>query len=62
MEKDKYKTLEKNIKELEQNMEISYNEKQLEAIYTSLKENITIITGGPGTGKTTIIKAITKLY
>ena len=58
----KYKTLDNDIKELENYLNISYNEEQLNAIKTSLTENITIITGGPGTGKTTIIKGITRLY
>ena len=39
-----------------------YNKDQRKAIKTALKENITIITGGPGTGKTTIIKAITGIF
>ena len=42
------------------NME--YNKDQTKAIKTALKENITIITGGPGTGKTTIIKAIAGIF
>ena len=42
------------------NME--YNKDQKKAIKTALKENITIITGGPGTGKTTIIKAIAGIF
>ncbi len=58
----KYKTLDSDIKELENYLNITYNEDQLNAIKTSLTENITIITGGPGTGKTTIIKGITRLY
>jgi len=41
---------------------IIYNEEQKRAIRTSLSENVTIITGGPGTGKTTIIKAITNIF
>ena len=60
--KDKYKTLENDILELEKYLNITYNEEQLNAIKTSLRENITIITGGPGTGKTTIIKGVTRLY
>ena len=32
------------------------SEKQKEAIRTINDNNVTIITGGPGTGKTTIIK------
>ncbi len=35
--------------------------KQYEAVKCALTENITIITGGPGTGKTTIIKTIFKI-
>ena len=57
-----YKTIDKKIKELENKINITYNNDQLEAIKKSLTENITIITGGPGTGKTTIIKAIVTLY
>lgn len=37
---------------------ITYDELQLKAIESGVNNNITIITGGPGTGKTTIIKAI----
>ena len=41
---------------------IKYNEDQLKAIKAALKNKFLVITGGPGTGKTTIIKAITKIY
>jgi len=37
---------------------IEYTNKQKEAIISSLSQTVTIITGGPGTGKSTIIKAI----
>ena len=50
------------LKELEMLNNITYDEKQKDAIITSLENNITIITGGPGTGKTTIVKAIVDLY
>ncbi len=50
------------IKKLENNLNITYNEDQKRAITTALNNNITIISGGPGTGKTTIINAIVKLY
>ena len=37
---------------------ITLDEKQIEAIKNSLIYGVSVITGGPGTGKTTIIKAI----
>lgn len=37
---------------------ITYDDVQIKAIDAGINNNITIITGGPGTGKTTIIKAI----
>ena len=58
----KYKIMDTYIKELEEYLDIKYNDEQLNAIKTALTENITIITGGPGTGKTTIVKGITRLY
>ncbi|MFP4187730.1 MAG: ATP-dependent RecD-like DNA helicase, partial [Acholeplasmataceae bacterium] len=41
---------------------ISYTNVQKEAILTSLTAPISIITGGPGTGKTTIIRGLLEVY
>lgn len=53
---------EEKISKLEDSLKIIYNDDQKKAITTALNNNITIISGGPGTGKTTIINAIVKLY
>jgi len=50
------------IEESEKEMGIKFAPKQVEAIESSLREKIMILTGGPGTGKTTIIRAIIKIY
>ena len=60
--KNKYKNLDSLIEEHEKMYGITYNILQKEAIKSSLEENILIITGGPGTGKTTIVKEIIELY
>lgn len=54
--------IENVIKKIQEEFEITYNEKQELAIKTALQENIVIITGGPGTGKSTIIKAIIEAF
>lgn len=49
-----------NKQETKQNIKLS--EKQFEAIEQINENNVCIITGGPGTGKTTIIKCMLDLY
>ena len=46
------------IKQIEEHLNINYNEEQKTAIKTALTKNVMVLTGGPGTGKTTVTKGI----
>ena len=52
------KKIEKAIKNAEKNLKIQYDDTQKLAIKNAINNPITILTGGPGTGKTTIINGI----
>ena len=54
--------VEDMIETLEKESSIMYNKDQKKAIIAALTNHLTVITGGPGTGKTTIIQAITRIY
>ena len=53
---------EEEISNIEEKLGCIFNKEQKQAIETSFNSNFSIITGGPGTGKTKVIKAITSLY
>ena len=47
-----------DIESIEKKFNIKYDEPQINAIKTAINNNVMILTGGPGTGKTTVIKGI----
>ena len=55
-------TLEQDIADIEHENGISYAETQREAIRTAVERGLLILTGGPGTGKTTALKGILRLF
>lgn len=58
---DKISRLDDAITVCESELEIEYAELQKQAITTALTQGITVLTGGPGTGKTTTLNAIIKI-
>lgn len=58
----KIKKFSAELKAIEKDTDLALSDKQKEAIKLVNENNVCIITGGPGTGKTTIIKIIIELY
>lgn len=58
IERVKSSKVEGAISELEKSNGIVYDKVQKDAIMKAVNNNLVIITGGPGTGKTTIVRAI----
>lgn len=54
--------LEEEIAEVEENFGISYDQVQKDAIKNALQSKVFILTGGPGTGKTTVINGLIETY
>jgi exodeoxyribonuclease V alpha subunit len=54
--------IEKKIKEYERDMKINLDDKQRDAIAAAMENGVIVITGGPGTGKTTIINGIVRIF
>ncbi len=57
-----FKDIESKIKSAEHQLDVTLASEQIEAIRTALFSEVSIITGGPGTGKSTITKIILTLF
>lgn len=53
---------ERELKAIERWFKVSYNQQQRLAIQEALNKPVSILTGGPGTGKTTILNAVVTLF
>ena len=53
--------IQQRISEIEEELGITYQDKQKEAIAAFFENDMMILTGGPGTGKTTIVRGMVKL-
>ena len=53
---------EKAVRWVQEKLSITLAEKQVEAVKCAGKSKVMVITGGPGTGKTTIINAVIKIF
>ena len=54
--------IRKAVGEVEERLSVNYAETQVSAIETALHSPLMILTGGPGTGKTTVIRGFVEVY
>ena len=50
------------LEHVHKNFGIALSQRQSEAVYMAFKSNLSIITGSPGTGKTTVLRAIIEVF
>jgi exodeoxyribonuclease V alpha subunit len=53
---------EKAVQWVQKSLDMTLAERQVEAVRRAVEDKVLVITGGPGTGKTTIINAILKIF
>ncbi|WP_313891760.1 ATP-dependent RecD-like DNA helicase [Psychrobacillus sp.] len=54
--------MKKHLGGIEERLGVQYANTQVQAIETALNSSMTLLTGGPGTGKTTVVRGIVELY
>ncbi|AWE09295.1 ATP-dependent RecD-like DNA helicase [Lysinibacillus sp. 2017] len=54
--------IRKAIGDIEEQYNVSYAPTQAQAIETALNSSVMILTGGPGTGKTTVVRGLVEVY
>lgn len=54
--------IDQALEQIKRELGFSLSEKQEEAVYAAYQHNLSIITGSPGTGKTTVLKTILEVY
>jgi len=61
-ESEEYQRIEEIIEEIQEQDGIVYAKEQKEAIINAFRKSLSVVTGGPGTGKTTVVNGIIKAY
>lgn len=61
-EKADVKEIELRLSAIEQSERIKYSREQKKAVVSAVKNGVFVLTGGPGTGKTTVIKALIGIF
>ena len=54
--------IETALEGVRKNLGMALSQRQSEAVYMAFRSNLSIITGSPGTGKTTVLRAIIEVY
>lgn len=57
-----FPSVEKELQKIEKDIDITLDDIQKEAVFQAARNGVTVITGGPGTGKTTTINAIIRYF
>ena len=61
-EADESRSAERTVREIEQEQGVTYAPQQRQAVELAAREGVLILTGGPGTGKTTTVRGIVALF